>query len=361
MDHDISGEVLARAVEIAEVPAPTFAEDDRRALLRSWWVEKGLSPEPDDAGNLRARVTSGRGPALMVCAHLDTVFPATVDHAVVEESGRLVGPSIGDDSLGLAALTVLADLLSADLGREVWIVATTGEEGHGDLAGVRHAIAHPPAALGALLAVEGTLFGEVVTRGVGSVRWRVTLAGPGGHAWHEAARPSAVHELGRIITRLDALADRAQHEASVNVGSAGGGEAINARARDAWLELDLRAVDASQLQRLAADADAIVRDVQDLDVSVEVIGERPAGSVDPSHFLVANAAAALRDQGVEPQFTAASTDANAAHAVGLPAIALGITTGGNEHTEQEWIDTAPVAKGMAALASTIVEAAGRLG
>jgi tripeptide aminopeptidase len=346
--------VLARTVELARIPGPTGAEQERAALVQGWWEQDGWHPHTDGIGNVWARAGGGDGPGLLVCAHLDTVFPATVAHVVITEPGRLRGPSVGDDSIGVAALPALASLVPPDPGAgPVWLVATVGEEGTGNLAGITHALAHPPQPVAAVIAIEGNYLGRVVVTGVGSVRWRVSYRGPGGHAWERSQAPSAVHAAAWACARLADLAV-AGARCSVNVGTIGGGEAINARAREAWFEVDLRADRASALASLVDQARAIVRAAGDqVSVHIDELGTRPAGGVGESIPLVRAAVAAHERAGVPMEFRAASTDANAAYAAGIPAVALGVTRGGGEHTPAEWIETAPVADGITVLAETI--------
>jgi acetylornithine deacetylase/succinyl-diaminopimelate desuccinylase-like protein len=253
-------------------------------------------------------------------------------------------------------------------------VATTGEEGLGNLAGVRALLDDPPGPVRAVIALEGNYLGRVNVTGVGSTRWRVRVTGPGGHAWEEASQPSAVHEAARLITALAALAQplpaapaparpgsarpgQAQPgppKATVNVGLIEGGESVNSRAQRAEFLVDLRSGDPAALDTLRAAARAVLEDpAVPLGVSVHVIGERPAGQLDPAHPLATLAAQVLREAGIPPRLTAASTDANAAYPRGIPALTLGITTGEGTHTEQEWIDIDPVGAGLAALAATV--------
>jgi acetylornithine deacetylase/succinyl-diaminopimelate desuccinylase-like protein len=299
------------------------------------------------------RARDGNGPAIVLCAHLDTVFAGDVSHRTHVDGDRLRGPGVGDDSVALAAVSAVANLLGAT-GAPVWLLATVGEEGLGDLMGVRGALAGPPAPLDALIAVEGNYFGRVSRVGVGSLRWRVTVRGPGGHAWEASSVPSAVHAMASMITDL-ALMQVDGAATAINAGRAGGGEAINARARSAWFDLDLRADDAHALDLLEGGARAAIgaHAVNGIEADLEELGRRPAGSLDAAHPLVVAAAGALERAGVSPRFVATSTDANAAHAVSLPAIAVGITTGSGEHTPQEWIDIPPIANGVAVLAATV--------
>jgi tripeptide aminopeptidase len=375
--RDLAAVVLRRTTELAVIPAPPGAEQRRAALVRDWWEQDGWAPRTDAAGNVWAQVTGGDGDGLLVCAHLDTVFAADAPHEVRAEPGRLAGPSVGDDSIGVAALSALASLVRADRGsRPFWIVATVGEEGMGNLAGIRHALAHPPGPLAAVIAIEGNYLGRVVTTGVGSVRLRAHYHGPGGHAWERADAPSAVHAAARAVSALAGLpvvpgpvvpagpvvsagpvvpAGAAPGaRCSVNIGLIGGGEAINARARDAWFEVDLRADSMSALQQLEDRAMNIISAAATgLRVDTTDLGRRPAGGISPASPLARAAQAALEAAGIECEFGASSTDANAAHAAGIPAVALGVTRGAGEHTPQEWIETAGVPAGLAALAATI--------
>jgi tripeptide aminopeptidase len=356
----LSSAVIRRTVKLAEIPAPTGHEDTRRERVRSWWLRDGWTDiRTDDAGNLWARVRPGDGPAVVLAAHLDTVFDDTVDHQVRQEGTRLCGPGVGDDSVGVAALSALGTLLAAGAGTTpAWIVATVGEEGLGNLRGITEVIRQNQVPLAAVVAIEGNYLGRIATVGVGSIRWRVTVSGPGGHAWERAGAPSAVHAAARMVSGLAALprgaGTGAGRRSSVNVGLFSGGEAVNARARQAVFLVDLRATGAAGLADLEARAHRVVRAPSErITVGIEELGRRPAGELEQAHPLAAAAAAALRAAGLRARFTAASTDANAAHAAGVPAIAIGVTTGGGEHTPDEWIDTSPLGAGLGCAAATI--------
>jgi acetylornithine deacetylase/succinyl-diaminopimelate desuccinylase-like protein len=232
-------------------------------------------------------------------------------------------------------------------------VATVAEEGMGNLAGISYALAHPPDRVEAVIAIEGNYLGRIVNTGVGSVRWRVHYHGPGGHAWERADAPSAVHAAARACTQLAELAV-AGARCSVNIGTVGGGEAINARAREAWFEADFRADAADALTSLVDQARAIVAAAESgLCVEITELGRRPAGATGETSPLVRAAVAGHEKAGVPVRFGAASTDANAAHGAGIPAIAIGVTTGEGEHTPAEWIDAGPLAVGLTAVTETI--------
>jgi acetylornithine deacetylase/succinyl-diaminopimelate desuccinylase-like protein len=317
-----------------------------------WWRSDGYDDVDIDAtGNVWARARAGVGAAVVLAAHTDTVFARDVVHDIVRDGDTLRGPGVGDDAVGVAGIGAAASAIGPN-GPPVWLCATVGEEGLGNLAGITAALDAPPVEIGALLAVEGNYLGRVSTVGVGSARRKVWVDGPGGHAWEAADAPSAVHHAAELVAKLVAM-PRAPGTA-VNVGRIGGGEGINVRARKARFEVDMRADDASALDELVRGLESTVAKTQaPLEVRLEPIGDRPAGRVDPESPLVRVAEAALIAQGLAVTNPATSTDANAAHARGIPAIAVGITTGAGEHTTGEWIDIAPIATGVRALAATV--------
>ncbi len=351
----LARQVLSRTIEIAAVPAPTGDEGARADLVSRWWHHDGWNEVHVDAtGNVWALARPGAGGALLLAAHLDTVFDAELPHGVRQEDGRLAGPSVGDNSVALAALSAIGTLLGSSSGRPVWLLATVGEEGLGNLRGIIGALDGFGRPIDAVLAVEGNYLGRVSVLGVGSVRWRARVTGPGGHAWEASEAPSAIHAAAEMIHDVARLR-AADARTVVNVGRIGGGEAINARARSCWFELDVRADDPKAL----ADLEAKVRTLIEtnapagIDVELEELGRRPAGAVNVAHPLVRAAVGALEDLGIQPRFVATSTDANAAHERGIPAIAVGVTTGSGEHTPQEWIDISPIGDGLSALTGTV--------
>lgn len=344
--------VLDRTIALASVPAPTGEEGPRAGVVEGWWLADGLADvHRDSAGNVWGRARGGEGDAVVVAAHLDTVFAADVPHAPVLADGRLRGPGVGDDAVGLAALSAAAGLLGAS-GPPVWLLATVGEEGLGNLRGATAALETPPVPVGAFVAVEGNYLGRVSCLGVGSVRWRIRACGPGGHAWEARRVLSAVHAVATIAAGIAAI--EPPPGTAVNVGRIGGGEGINVRAREAWCEVDLRAEDPAALEDLERTVGAIASGAPaDLRVEHDLLGRRPAGRVPASHPLPDAAVAALDEAGIAAHMPATSTDANAAHARGIPAIAVGITTGSGEHTAEEWIDVEPIADGVEVLARTV--------
>lgn len=349
---DVTETIVRRTIELAGVPAPTGSEQERSGIVRSWWERDGLDEvHVDDTGNVWGRARGGDGPVVILCAHLDTVFGFDVPHGVRVDGDVLIGPSVGDDSVAVAALSAAGMALSE--GRlPVWLLASVGEEGLGNLRGVTAALDRPPGSVGAFVAVEGNYLGRVSTVGVGSVRRRIRVIGPGGHAWEDADLPNAVHHLARLVTSITSTPRRSG--TSINVGRIGGGEGINVRAREAWFEIDLRADDPDELAALAHALDETLMHAEpQVAVKQEVLGERPAGSIGGDHPLVRAAQQALEEVAIPVVTPATSTDANAAHARGIPAIAVGVTKGSGEHTAEEWIETGPIGTGLQALVRTI--------
>lgn len=354
-DADLTALVLQRTVTLCEIPAPPLHEAARAHLVQQWWNHDGIGHiDTDEVGNLWGQLRPGRGPALLVCAHLDTVFGEQVLHGVHHHEDKLVGPGVGDDAVAVASLSVLDTLLPAQLAHPVWIVATVGEEGLGNLRGITHALDQNRVPVGAVLALEGNYLGQVNVVGVGSVRRQITVHGPGGHAWEAAQTPSSVHLAADLVSKITAMAVPQNARTSVNIGTIHGGESVNSRAQTCTFQLDLRADTAGALSVLVDTVDAILADIAPpLRLDCIEIGQRPAGRIEPEHPLVRVAMTALHEHEVPARMTAASTDANAAYARGIPAITLGVTIGADTHTENEWILIEPLPRGLAALAATI--------
>jgi tripeptide aminopeptidase len=339
-------------VRITEIPAPTFAEGQRAAYMAERLAELGLEQvELASDGNVYGLLGGGdSGPRPALYAHLDTVFGADVPVRVNRRGGRLFAPGVGDNSAGLAGtLGALRALREAgvQLQRPVWVVATVGEEGLGDLSGAKAATDRFGAELDAVVAIEGSFFGRVSHTAVGSRRWRVTMTGPGGHSWHDFGRPSAVHALVRAAAAIARLEVPAEPRTSFNIGSIRGGTGVNVIAERAEIVLDMRSSDRTQLDRLSGRVRRILDEARDEGVAVEVaeVGDRPAGNVPTTHPLVQTCAAILGHLGVSPIYASASTDANVPLSRGIPAVTLGVTRGGGAHTLGEWIDTEPMVRG----------------
>jgi tripeptide aminopeptidase len=348
-----STRVLELLKLICETPAPTFEEEARARLISRLLRDMGLTPVTDVVGNVVAEIPGGTGQRVLVAVHLDTVFSKETDVNVKEGNNKLFAPGIGDNSASLAVmLYFLEQALEHGLPRpRLTFAATVGEEGLGDLRGMRELMRTHSERFDAGIALDGHL-GTVVDKAVGSKRFEVTFMAKGGHSWGDFPSPSAVHALGDAIHGLNHMVIPKEPRSSYNVGEIRGGTSINAIAQEAVFNLDLRSLDAKALDSLEQDATRRIRRAareHSVDVTVTQVGDRPAGRCDNA-WLVTLAKEALQTVNVFSKTAASSTDANAAMAVGLPAIAFGVYNGGDAHRLNEWLEPESLLVGYHALA-----------
>jgi tripeptide aminopeptidase len=367
--------IIELALQIQQIPAPTFHEYRRAEFVRGLFEQEGLKHvSVDEVGNvygLLSGVAQSTNPAasheksnaqpLVVSAHLDTVFPIEMDVSVKRDNSLLHGIGIGDNSMGVAALMGLVWLIrerKINLKGDLWLVANVCEEGLGDLRGMKAVVERYGEDVLAYLVLEGMALGHVYHRAVGVKRYRITARTKGGHSWSDYGQLSAIHELSKLVVRLTSLELPKEPRTTMNVGKISGGTSVNVIAPEAWLELDLRSEGQTALEKLIANVERIIREAGKprLSFEVEVIGARPAGELDPDHPLIELAEDCVREQGLEAILTTGSTDANIPLSKGFPALVLGITIGGGAHTKDEFIKTAPVAQGMEQLVSFVKKA-----
>ena len=353
--------VAELAQRICEIPAPTGNEQARAQLVASLLRKRGYTPEIDAINNVYTRRGKrGNGPVLLLLAHTDTVFPQATPISIERNADILRGPSIGDNSLSVAAMISTLDILD-ELGREtdadIVAVADVGEEGLGNLLGARTAVERYREKLGAVIAIDGKL-GRITHIAVGSKRWRITVRGPGGHSYGAFGTPSAIHGLGRIIAAIADLQVPREPKTTYNVGIIEGGTSVNTIASRATALLDLRSTDVASLDRVADQVRAIVqqRAGPGLQTEIEVLGERPAGERSQSDPLVQLAAEALTWLGIEPKYEASSTDANVPISLNIPAVCIGITQVEQAHTLEEFVHVQPIGNGLAQLVRLCIEA-----
>lgn len=349
------------AAAICRVPAPSGNEDERAAFVATLLEERGYQAEVDEIANVYARRGNRGGPAMMLLAHTDTVFPAGTELNVVRAGSELHGPAIGDNSLGVAAMISalqILDKLEIETESDIIAVANVGEEGLGNLRGARAAVERYRDELGAVVAIEGHNLGRITHIAVGSKRWRVTVRGPGGHSWGAFGQPSAIHGLGRIIAAIAELEVPSDPRTTFNVGIIDGGTSINTIAPAASALIDMRSVDAAALDALATSVGRIIESsVGDgLTADVETLGERPAGSRDKHDPYIRAASDALGWLGMDAVYDASSTDANIPIGLNIPSLCIGITHGGRGHTVEEYIALPPVELGLAQLVRLCIDA-----
>ncbi|MCC6188946.1 MAG: M20/M25/M40 family metallo-hydrolase [Anaerolineales bacterium] len=359
MNTPLVERLLDQACAIQQIPAPTFAEAARAAFVRDQFVAQGLADvEVDDLGNVYAcRPGQGSAAPVLLTAHTDTVFPAGTPLTLQRGSDRIAGPGIGDNSLGVAGLFgVLWALGDNALPGDLYLVANVGEEGLGDLRGMRRVIDRLGSRVSATIVLEGMALGHIYHSAIGVRRYRLTARTEGGHSWLHFGRPSAIHSLVRLGAQITDLVVPLAPRTTFNIGTISGGTSINTIAREATFDLDLRSEAPALLEALVARVEGLVATSSTPEARIEasVIGDRPAGAIPREHPLVQLAAQALDEAGLEGcAFENGSTDANVPLSRGLPCVCLGLAHGANSHRPDEFIETRDVDKGLAALVAVV--------
>ncbi len=342
-------DALDDLLALARVPAPTFDEGERMEWLRRRLRDAPGRRSTGAAGNLIWRFGDGR-PHVLLLAHVDTVFGREVVHEPVLDGARLRGPGVGDNAAAVVCAVQVVEAMARERSLEGLAVAfTVGEEGLGNLAGARAACAELEPELA--LALEGHGLLHVAVDAVGSLRARISVNGPGGHSWANRERPSAIDEVCRIAR---ALTRPPRREASTNIGRIEGGTTVNAIAAHAELVVEQRALDEAVLTRFSRTLRLLTAEPP-LALEVEVLGRRPAGRLDRRQPLLATVRRVREDIGLPDELVAASTDANAALAAGIPALCLGCAQGGEMHTPGEFIEIASLAAGRRQLRAVLAE------
>lgn len=355
---------LGHQAELSAIPAPTGAEGARATRLAALLRGAGLTGVSADAvGNIRGWWGAPGATPVVLTAHLDTVFGSDVAHAVTRRGSRLEGPGIADNARGLAALVVLAEALARAgivTQRPVLFVATVGEEGAGNLRGVRHLLDGGRALRPhAFVALDGAGVHRVVHRALGCRRMRATYRGPGGHSWAAFGVANPASAVGGAVAALARLPTHHAPRTTCAVVGLGGGTGLNSIPQSAWVDVDLRSEDRQALEAVTRQAQAALETARDeenrrrampgpaLTLELEPLGDRPSGLTPRAHPLVRAAVAANRALGWEAELVSGSTDANLPIAIGIPAIALGAGgRSGDAHLPSEWYDNQDGATGI---------------
>lgn len=351
-------EITTEHVNICSIPAPPFGEHIRARHLCEQFHSNGLSEAGiDEEGNCFA-LRKGRSltPLLAVTAHLDTVFPPGTDSTVRTVGSRLLAPGVSDDGCGLAAIIALNRALQEnriETEGSVLFVGTVGEEGEGNLRGVRHLFGDGQWAkqISAFVSLDGPGVERITHAALGSRRYRVRFVGRGGHSWGDFGTANPVHAVGRAISRLISYPAPRDPRTTFNVGRIVGGAGVNVIPQEAGMDVDLRSASGDELRRLDAFFRRAVHEAADdenansreggppLEADLQLIGDRPGGETPANSSMVEIAAAATRILGYTPLMDQASTDSNIPISLGIPAITLGAGgTSGNSHTLAEWYD-----------------------
>ncbi|WP_210462204.1 M20/M25/M40 family metallo-hydrolase [Rufibacter roseolus] len=354
---DLEPQTNQDLITLTEIPAPPFKEEVRGRKYAEMLRAAGAdSVWIDEVGNVLSLRKGKNGQKTVVMeAHLDTVFPEGTDVKVRQNGDTLRAPGIADDTRGLAmVLQVLKTLEKTGIETEanVLFIGTVGEEGLGDLRGVKHLFSEKgPKNIDSYIAVDGTGLGTVTNRGLGSHRYRITFKGPGGHSSGAFGLVNPHNALGRAIHYFAVDADKYTKEgirATYNVGVIGGGTSVNSIPFESWMEVDMRSESPERVagldkllqaavQRALQEENQMKRLGADLKVDVKLIGDRPAGGMEPTVALAQRALAATRLLGTEPTLRFGSTNSNIPFSKGVPAVTIGSGgTGGGAHALEEW-------------------------
>ena len=346
----------ADLIRLTEIPAPPFMEEERAKHFAAMLKASGADDVRIDAvGNVIATITGSIGAkTVAVAAHLDTVFPPDTLIKVRREGKRLIAPGIGDNTRGLVMVNALMKAIRAagiKMQANVLLVGTVGEEGLGDLRGVKHLFRDDAHGIDSFIAIDGSDPERVVTSGVGSNRYRVTFTGPGGHSWRAFGSANPHHALGHAISLLDALGPSVTDEgekSSYNIGRIGGGTSVNSIPFASWMEVDIRSGSRERLDKLDAIFKQAVQQAlltensarkhgPELRVEIKKVGERPASKGKVDSRLVQNMLEINDSFGYKTSLSEGSTDASIPIAKGIPAVTISRGgKGGEAHSLAEW-------------------------
>lgn len=346
-------------IRLTEIPAPELQEARRAEAVKALFAVPDLKTAIDSAGNVIAeRPGSDKHSVILFAAHIDTVFPENTNVRVTREGRRLIGPGISDNGAGLAALVGLAHALyesRVPTGKTIVLAGDVGEEGEGNLRGIRRLVETYGSRLAAVIAVDGPATDYITTEGIASRRFEIRVSGPGGHSWSNFGAPNPISALARGIVRFSSVYPPRRTGAaprnSYNFGAIEGGSAINSIPTRAWVKVDLRSEEEAELGRLeAALREAMDTGLRDelaatdrlgdaLTLHVRSLGARPSGKLPADSPLLATIRNVDRFLGNRSRTERSSTDANLPLSLGIPAVALGGGgIGGGAHTLDEWFD-----------------------
>ncbi len=371
--------VTEEQIRITEIPAPTFHESVRAAHLVKLFTDAGLKVHTDPAGNvIGERAGSAKGEIVLITAHLDTVFPAGTDVRVRREAGRLKAPGISDNGTGLATLSAIARIMrdsKLETRSSILFVADVGEEGEGNLRGVRKLVETYRKQLRYVIALDGASIDYVTTAALASRRVEITITGPGGHSWSDFGVANPINALARGIALFLKTPAPDSPRTTFNVGTIEGGTSVNSVPAKASIKVDLRSEAEPEISKLETalrrsiqvGTDEEMQNARDhgmtagatLSIDTKVLGLRPGGELAENSPLLAAVQAADDYLGNRARIERSSTDANIPLSLGIPAVALGAGgTSGGAHSLQEWYDPTGREIGMQRVLLTILQVAG---
>ena len=371
--------ITEEQIRITEIPAPPFQEATRAAYMKNLLSAAGLHVSIDATGNVIGEFPGATSDIVMITAHMDTVFPAGTDVHVKREGGRLLAPGISDNGTGLAAIVALAKAFrdaKIKTNKKILFVADVGEEGEGNLRGIRALVDTYKKNLKYVIALDGSATEYVTTAALASRRVEVSITGPGGHSWSDFGIPNPIHALGRGIARFVVAHVPEFPRTSFNIGEIEGGTSVNSIPMSARMKVDLRSESETELSKLegllrdamragideemsAARERGIAGNASLLELKITALGVRPSGDLPENSPLLAALLAADNRLGNRSRRERSSTDANIPLSVGIAAISLGAGgRSGGAHTLEEWFDPAGRELGLQRVALTTLTVAG---
>jgi tripeptide aminopeptidase len=363
-------------VRITEIPAPPFQEAQRAAAVKESLAEAGLTAQIDKTGNVIGELRgASEKEVVAIAAHLDTVFPPGTDVKVHREGSRMAAPGISDNGTGVAALLALARAVQfahIKPQRTILFVGDVGEEGEGNLRGMRAIVDTYRGKLKAVVVLDGSGTDHVTTKALASRRLEALITGPGGHSWSDFGMPNPINALVRGSVRFINTKVPANPRTTFNIGQIEGGTSVNSVPHEARLKVDIRSESEDELTRLeSALRECIAAGVRDemdsardrskgkLEWKVELLGSRPGGEMAPDSPLLAALRAADEVVGNQSRIERSSTDANIPLSLGIDAISIGAGgSGGGAHSLQEWYDSAGREAGLKRVLLTILGISG---
>ncbi len=377
------GRIVEDGIKLTEIPAPPFGEKARAEEFARMLKASGLSDvQIDPEGNVLGlrKGTRSDGKVVVVSAHLDTVFPAGTDVKVKRQGTKLYAPGIGDDTMSLSVLLGFVRAMKAagiNTRDDILFVGTVGEEGPGDLRGVRYLFTKGSYKdkIKSFFSVESGDVNRVTHGGVGSKRYRITFSGPGGHSFGAFGTVNPMFAQAQAAVEFARIQVPAKPKTTYSIGLIGGGTSVNSIPVSSWMEIDMRSESVDELKRVedrmlkivqeAADGENFARSTKNAKITVEakLIGDRPAGHTDMKADIVQIAKAAIEAGGYTPDLNWSSTDSNMPMNLGIPALTIGrggIGRNGRTHSLDEWedVEKEPMVKAMATSLSIVLSATG---
>ncbi|HJO95337.1 MAG TPA: M20/M25/M40 family metallo-hydrolase [Victivallales bacterium] len=352
IDKKFINKILEESIKIQQIAAPTFHEKKRAEYVKQSFLESGLEDVSIDSANNVYSCRSGcNGEAILVSAHLDTVFPIETDLTVKNDNSRIYGPGILDNSIAVASLIGLQKILNKHniaLPGDLFIVANSCEEGLGDLKGIKKVMDKLKNKVSKVIVLEGGNSDMLTYKGVCSRRYKISVKSPGGHGWENFGRESAIHLLIKLGEKLTRLNLSKIPKTTFNIGIIEGGLSVNGIAENASMSLELRSDSQPALNDLIKQVENIFSSFasDNSTLSFEITGNRSSGELKPNDPLLIIAKKIYKDFCIEPDLAPASTDANLPLSLGIPSICIGLTNGDNVHTVNEYMETEPFYTGF---------------